>query len=58
MDAIAEELEPNSSAAMLLFEHLWAVSFTQAVRDAGGQLILQERIPAAAVEEVERALRA
>lgn len=58
VDAIAEELEPNSSAAMLLFEHLWAVSFVQAVRNAGGQLLLQERIPAAAVEEVERALRA
>lgn len=58
VDAIAEELEPNSSAAMLLFEHLWAVSFVQALRNSGGELIMQERIPAAAVEEVERALRA
>jgi uncharacterized membrane protein len=58
VDAIAEELEPNSSAAMLLFEHIWAAPFTQAIRDAGGQLIMQERIPAAVVEEVERTLRA
>lgn len=58
VDAIAEELEPNSSAAMLLFEHIWAATFTQAIRDAGGQLVMQERIPAAVVEEVERALRA
>ena len=57
VDEIAEELEPNSSAAMLLFEHLWAVTFTQALRDAGGQLIYNERIPAAAVEEVERLRR-
>jgi len=57
VDAIAEELESNSSAAMLLFEHLWAVTFTQAVRDAGGQLIMQERIPAAALEEIESELR-
>ena len=55
VDAIAEQLEPDSSAAILLFEHLWAVTFTQALRDAGGELIVQERIPAAAVEEVERA---
>jgi hypothetical protein len=58
VDAIADELEPNSSAGMLLFEHLWAAGFTQAVRDAGGELIMDERIPAAVVEEVERALRA
>jgi uncharacterized membrane protein len=58
VDAIAEQLEPNSSAGLLLFEHLWASAFTQALRDAGGQLIMQERIPAAVVEEVERALRA
>lgn len=58
VDAIADELEPNSSAGMLLFEHLWAAGFVQAVRDAGGELIMDERIPAAVVEEVERALRA
>ena len=58
VDAIADELEPNSTAALLLFEHLWAATFTQALRDAGGQLVMQERIPAAVVEEVERALRA
>jgi hypothetical protein len=58
VDQIAAELEPNSSAGMLLFEHLWAATFTQAIRDAGGQLIMNERIPAAVVEEVERALRA
>lgn len=58
VDSIAEQLEPNSSAAILLFEHLWAVTFVQALRDAGGELLMQERIPAAAVEEVERAQRA
>ncbi len=58
VDAIAEQLEPDSSAAILLFEHLWAVTFVQALRDAGGELIVQERIPAAAVEEIERANRA
>jgi Family of unknown function (DUF6325) len=58
VDAIADQLEPGSTAGLLLFEHLWAASFTQALRDAGGQLVMQERIPAAAVEEIERAARA
>jgi hypothetical protein len=58
VDAIAEQLEPDSTAAILLFEHLWAVTFVQALRDAGGELIMQARIPASAVEEVERAHRA
>jgi uncharacterized membrane protein len=55
VEAIADELEPNSSAGLLLFEHLWAATFTEALRDAGGELLMQLRIPAAAVEEVERA---
>lgn len=58
VDAIAEQLEPNSTAAILLFEHLWAVTFVKALRDAGGELVMQERISAAVVEEVERANRA
>lgn len=58
VDAIAEQLEPESSAAILLFEHLWAVTFVQALRGAGAELIMQERIPAATVEEIERANRA
>jgi len=57
VDDIAAELESNSSAALLLFEHLWAATFTQALREAGGVLIMQERIPAAAVEAIENQLR-
>jgi hypothetical protein len=54
VEDIAPELEPNSSAAVLLFEHLWAAEFTQALRNAGGVLVYDERIPAAVVEEVSR----
>lgn len=56
VELVADELEPNSSAGLLLFEHMWAAPFTQAVRNAGGELIYDERIPAAVVEEVEEAL--
>jgi uncharacterized membrane protein len=55
VDDIAPEVEPGSSAAVMLFEHLWAAEFTQAIRNAGGELIYNERIPAAVVEEVARA---
>jgi uncharacterized membrane protein len=41
----AAELEPNSSAALIVWENLWARRVTQAMRDAGGQLVAFERIP-------------
>jgi len=43
-------LEPNSSALLLLFEHAWAAELTQAMRNADGELLYMERIPAAVVE--------
>jgi hypothetical protein len=44
MDAAAD-LEPNSSAALLVWENVWARKVTQAMRDAGGQLLAFERLP-------------
>jgi hypothetical protein len=44
MDAAAA-LEPNSSAAMLVFENVWARKTAQAMRDAGGILLAFERLP-------------
>ncbi len=41
----AEGLEPNSSAALLVWENVWARKVAQAMRDAGGVLIAFERIP-------------
>lgn len=49
---IGELLEPNSSAALLLFENAWAARFDRAVRNANGELILNERIPRAVIEAV------
>src|ERR1700688_2660761 len=42
----AGALEPNSSAALLIWEDLWAAPFTEAVRDSGGVLLEGARIPA------------
>jgi hypothetical protein len=43
--AAAEELEPNSSAALLVWEDLWAAKIAGAIRNAGGELWDLERVP-------------
>lgn len=53
--AAAEAVEPGSSAALLVWENLWAAPFGSSVRKAGGQLVASGRIPvqalAAALED-------
>lgn len=51
IDNIAAALSPNTSAGILLFENLWAIRFVEAVLEADGRLILQERIPREIVDE-------
>jgi Family of unknown function (DUF6325) len=41
----AEGLEPDSSAALIVWENVWARKVTQAMRDAGGVLVAFERLP-------------
>jgi hypothetical protein len=43
--AIAEAIEPGSSAAVLVWENVWAAPFGSAVRRSGGQLVASGRIP-------------
>jgi len=50
LELIAEELVPDSSAAVLLWEDSWAAGISDAVRRAGGRLVAHERIPAEVVE--------
>lgn len=40
-----EDLEPNSSAALLVWENVWARRTAQAIRDAGGVLVAFDRLP-------------
>ena len=42
---VAAGLEPNSSAALLVWENVWARKVAQAMRDAGGELLAFERLP-------------
>jgi hypothetical protein len=43
--AAAEELDPNSSAALLVWENVWARETAQAIRDAGGEIYDFARVP-------------
>lgn len=45
-------LEPNSSAGLLIFENAWAATFAQGLRNAGAEVILNERIPHAVIEDL------
>ena len=47
---IADELEPDTSAAVLIWENLWARRFAKSVREAGGVLVDSNRIPYELVE--------
>ena len=46
----AAGLEPNSSAALILWEDLWAAEFASAVRGSGGVVLEGGRIPYELVE--------
>jgi hypothetical protein len=56
--AAGEELEPNSSAALLVWENVWARDVAQKIRDAGGELLDFERIPHEVVQAAREAVLA
>ncbi|PKL63217.1 MAG: hypothetical protein CVV31_01930 [Methanomicrobiales archaeon HGW-Methanomicrobiales-2] len=53
LEKVSEIMESNSSVALLLFEHVWATRFRDAVLNANGRVIAGERIPK---ERVDAAL--
>jgi hypothetical protein len=52
----ASSLEPNSSAALLVWEDTWATPFAVAVRNANGVILEGARIPREIIEESISAL--
>jgi hypothetical protein len=51
LELAAETLTPDSSAALIVWEHRWAARAAQAIRDAGGRIIAGERVPDDVVEQ-------
>ena len=54
----AADLEPNSSAAVLIWEDVWATPFVEALRNSGAILIEGARIPHDLIEAAEAELAA
>lgn len=52
IEMIAEKMENNTTAAILLFENLWAIEFGEAVGRANGRMVMYDRIPFEVVNEM------
>lgn len=52
VDELAAGLAPDSSAAILVFEHTWAKPLRDAIVGAGGVLAAQFRVPGAVIDEL------
>jgi hypothetical protein len=51
---LTAEWEPRTAAVIALFENVWAGEFRKAVEDAGGEVILSERIPRSVIDKLEQ----
>jgi hypothetical protein len=58
VDEVARELPPGSSVAVVVIENLWAIPFIDAVREAGGELVDQARVPSDVVAAVRQEVSA
>lgn len=56
--AAGEALEPDTSAALIVWENLWVAPLATAIRRRGGQLVASGRIPIAEVLESIEAIEA
>lgn len=51
ISTVADSLDNNSSAAVLVYENLWAIRVKEALMRLGAKVVLQERIPNEVVEQ-------
>lgn len=58
IDKVAAELDTNTSALVIMFEHRWAVRLKEAMAAAGGFLVARETIAPEALEMLEAELEA
>jgi hypothetical protein len=55
VEDVGSAIEPGNSVAVIAVENLWAIPFIDAVRDSGGLLLDQIRVPSDVVAEVRQA---
>jgi hypothetical protein len=46
IEEAAAAMSPNTAAALIVYENLWAIPFVAAAREVGGEMIASARIPA------------
>jgi hypothetical protein len=56
MAEAASAMEPDTVAALIVYENSWAIPFVRAAFNSGGQVIASQRIPATVVSEALEAL--
>lgn len=54
VEEIGEVLDPNTSAGLLVIEHLWAKGLKQAIINANGVLLAEGRIHPEAAAEIDK----
>ena len=57
IEALAMSLANNTSAALLLFENIWAIKFKEALLEADAELIDMGRIPPETIAKAEKHLK-
>jgi uncharacterized protein DUF6325 len=50
--SLTADWEPRTTAVVALFENLWAGQFRKDVEEAGGEVVLAERIPRSVIDEL------
>ncbi|MFJ5123047.1 MULTISPECIES: DUF6325 family protein [unclassified Kitasatospora] len=48
--SVCEEIPPDSSAAIIVWENSWATPLVRALKEAGGLLVAREQVPLSIVE--------
>jgi hypothetical protein len=56
LEALGQDIPPNSSAAVLLFEHTWAIGLKEAITRAGGFVIATEHIAPETIDALNQEL--
>jgi hypothetical protein len=52
VDEVGKDLDLGSSIAVVAIENVWTIPFVAAVREAGGELVDQARVPSQVVDEI------